>query len=207
LSPTTPLPLPGGDVVFGGAGLARYDGRTGREEWSVPDNLLLGHPAYADGVVYADLARDRSPSGLGAFDAATGEQRWLVENADQLFGGRPAISDGVVLDADATGRVFAVAAADGSPLWEVQLTSVPAGSPLVLDGRVYLYELGRNEDLYQRDVRLTVHDLRTGRLLASYEPATSTDGDRPVTTTAEDGRVVIHAGDDFGSLLLLEPRS
>jgi outer membrane protein assembly factor BamB len=205
-SPTTPLPLPGGDVIFGGAGLARYDGATGRELWKVPDNLMFGHPAYVDGVVYAHLVRDRSPSGLGAFDAETGRQLWFLDNPNQVFSGRPAVSEGVVVDVDSLGRATAVDATNGSLLWELQLESAPAGSPIVIDGRVYLYGMGRNEDLYQREARLSVHDLHTGRFLGAYEPAASTFGDRLVTTATADGRLVIHTGDDLGALQLLEPR-
>ena len=207
ISPTSPLPVPGGDVVYGGAGLARYDGETGAEVWQVSGALLPGQPTYADGVVYADVSRSVGASGLGAFDLATGRQRWLVDNPTQLFGGRPAVSDGVVVDADAAGRVFAVDAADGALLWELRLSSAPAGSPIVLDGRVYLYEMGRTEDLFQRSVRLTAHDLHTGRFLGAFEPTTSAFGDRPVATATSDGRIAIPTGDDFGSLQILEPRS
>ena len=205
ISPTSPLPVPGGDVVYGGAGLARYDGTTGAEVWKIQDGLLPGQPAYADGVVYADVLRDLGASGLGAFDVETGEQLWLADNVNQLFGGGPRSATEWSSTPTRPGGCSPWTPPTARRSGRCSSSSLPAGNPIVLDGRVYLYELGRNEDLFQREVRLTAHDLHTGRFLGSFEPATSTFGDRPVATSTADGRIVIQTGADFGSLQFLEP--
>ncbi len=205
--PTTPLPLPGGDVIYGSGGMTRFDGRTGKTVWSDPDAQSPGQLALADGVVYADVIRAAAPSGLVAYDVRTGEQRWTHELTDPLFGGGPASEDGVVVDVDAQGHAFALDADDGSELWSIRLATAPGGRPVVIDGRVYLLELGRTEDLFARDFRLSVHDLRTGRFLASYEPTTTPFVSLPVLASTPDGRVVVPIGTDFGSLLVMEPVS
>lgn len=206
-APTTPLPLPGGDVLYGAGGLTRFAGATGKALWTDADAQLPGHPAYDDGLVVADVLRFGGTSGLVAYDAQTGRQRWVVEGDNPLFGGGPAIADGVVVDVDAGGRVVAVDATDGSELWALQLQTAPGGRPVVVDGRVFLLELGRTEDLFSRDFRLSVHDLRTGAFLGAYEPATTPFVSQPVLTATPDGRVVVPNGTDFGALLLMEPRS
>ena len=44
---------------------------------------------------------------------------------------------------------------------------------MVREGRVYLMALGRPEDADERDVRVVVLDLGSGRFLASYEPSSA----------------------------------
>ncbi|WP_341924770.1 PQQ-binding-like beta-propeller repeat protein [Nocardioides psychrotolerans] len=206
-APTSPLPLPGGDVLYGAGGLSRLAGATGEARWTDVDAQLPGLPAYDDGLVVADVLRFGGTSGLVAYDAGTGRQRWTVEGDNPLFGGGPAIDDGVVVDVDAGGRVVAVDATDGSELWGLQLQTAPGGRPVIIDGRVFLLELGRTEDLFSRDFRLSIHDLRTGAFLGAYEPATTPFVTQPVLTATPDGRVVVPNGTDFGALLLMEPRS
>jgi len=206
-APTSPVTLPGGDVLYGAGGLSRFAGATGEALWTDPDAQLPGHPAYDDGVVVADVLRFGGTSGLVAYDALTGRQLWTVEGDNPLFGGGPAIADGVVVDVDAAGRVLAVDVEDGSQLWGLQLQTVAGGRPVVIDGRVFLLQLGRTEDLFSRDFRLSVHDLRTGRFLGAYEPATTPFVNLPVLTATPDGRIVVPNGTDFGALLVMEPRS
>ncbi|GEP36392.1 hypothetical protein NPS01_00550 [Nocardioides psychrotolerans] len=206
-APTTPLPLPGGDVLYGAGGFSRFAGATGEALWTDVDAQLPGHPAYDDGLVVADVLRFGGTSGLVAYDAVTGQERWTVAGDNPLFGGGPAIADGVVVSVDAGGRVVAVDAEDGAELWGLQLDTAPGGRPVVVDGRVFLLELGRTEDLFSRDFRLSVHDLHTGSFLAAYEPTTTPFVNLPVLTATADGRVVVPNGTDFGALLLMEPRS
>ncbi|MDP3893105.1 PQQ-binding-like beta-propeller repeat protein [Nocardioides sp.] len=205
--PTSPVLLPGGDVVYGAAGLTRFAGDTGETVWTDPDALLPGFPAYAEGVVYADVISQTAESGLRAYSADDGRRLWSVPVPDPLFGGGPAVAEDVVVDVDSGGVVRALDARDGAELWSLRLTSTPAGAAVILDGRVYLMELGRTEDLFTRDLRLSVHDLHTGRFLASYEPATTPYLSAPVLGPGPDGTVLVPNGTGFGALLVMEPAS
>ena len=205
--PTSPVVLPDGDVIYGAAGLTRFAGDTGEAVWSDPDALLAGFPTYEGGVVYADVISQTAESGLRAYDAETGRRLWSVPVPDPLFGGGPAVADGVVVDVDSGGVVRAVDARDGSELWGLRLTTTPVGGAVVLDGRVYLMEVGRVEDLFARDIRLSVHDLHTGRFLGAFEPATTPFLSAPVLGPGPDGTVLVPNGTDFGALLVMEPRS
>lgn len=206
-APTGPVVLPDGDVIYGAAGITRYAGTTGDTVWSDPDALLPGFPTYDDGVVYAGVLRQSGASELAAYDAGDGRLLWSVPVAEQLFGGGPAAADGVVVDVDGTGLARAFDARDGTELWSVPSTSTPGGSAVILDGRVYLMELGRTEDLFARDLRLSVHDLRTGRFLAAYEPATTPFLSVPVLGLGPAGTLLVPNGTDFGALLVMEPAS
>jgi outer membrane protein assembly factor BamB len=207
IAPTGPVVLPDGDVLYGASGLTRFAAATGDTVWSDPGALLPGFPAYDQGVVHADVLRTSGASELVAYDADDGRQLWSVPVPEQLFGGGPAAADGVVVDVDGTGLARAFDARDGTELWRVPFTSTPAGSAVILDGRVYLMELGRTEDLFSRDLRLSVHDLRTGRFLAAYEPATTPFLSVPVLGPGPEGTVLVPNGTDFGALLVLEPAS
>jgi outer membrane protein assembly factor BamB len=113
---------------------------------------------------------------------------------------------------DSLGRVVARDGRTGEELWRVRLTSPLAGAPAIIDGRVYLTETGRTEDLFQRDYRLSVHDLRTGRFLGAYQPPSSTFAGSPSVTASADGRLVLPIGgsvdnaDGLSPFLILEPR-
>lgn len=165
-----PLALPDGDVVYGGAALSRYERATGRQLWSIYDGVVLGPMAHADGLVHADVVRALGASGLGAYDAGTGEEVWFHEHDNQQIGIGPAVGDGVVVAADSQGLVAAFDAATGDELWRLRLRTAIGGQPWIHNGVAYVAEAGRKEDLYQRDYRISAHDVRTGRYLGSFQP-------------------------------------
>ena len=203
---TPPLPLPDGDVVYGGGALGRFDGDTGEQEWSVIDGVLFANAAYADGLVFADVVANLSPGGLTALDATTGERVWFHETVNHPLIVGPEAADGVVVFADSLGLVTALEAVSGQELWTLQLPTGIGGHPLILDGRVYLTEHGRQNDLYQRDYRVSVHDLRTGQFLGSFQPPGTTLAQSPVVG-AGDGAVLAPAyGADGPMVMILRPQ-
>lgn len=168
----TPVTLPGGDVIFGGGGLARYDGASGEREWWSPDAHSINTPIHADGVVYADgVGLESGNSGIGAYDAKTGERLWWHPKGSVQRHVGPATGSGVVVSGDGTGLVSGLAAADGEVLWEIRLRHALAGAPVVQDDFVYLSEGGTGQDARDVDYRISVHELETGQFVGSWEPA------------------------------------
>jgi outer membrane protein assembly factor BamB len=168
---TTPAPLvlPGGDVVYGGGGLARYDEATGRQEWQHPDLHLVAPPAHDDGTVLAAGISPAGPPLFVAVDAATGRRLWEHEMTDPPYYLAPAASDGVVVGVDAR-TVVARDVRTGAELWTVALPRGAAGAPLVTDGHVFLTEAGNARDKDDQAYRVSVHDLHTGRFVSAWEP-------------------------------------
>ncbi len=200
-----PLVLPGGDVALAVGSLARYDARTGEQRWELPGSVAFSSLAYDDGVVYADLVSD-TDAALTAVDADSGRVLWSRPNpATNLFLG-PAAHDGVVVLASSTGAVTAYDGHSGASLWRFQMSTAPAGPPLILDGRVYLSESGRTEDLYSREYRISAHDLRTGAFAGAYQPP-STGYPVHAAVGLSQGTLLLPATTGLGaSVVLLEPR-
>jgi outer membrane protein assembly factor BamB len=208
LGATQPLPLPDGDVFYGSGSAARYDGGSGDRLWSVDGAQLFAPAAYSDGVVFADLIYNTRPSGLAAIDAGTGKIRWFHENANSQTLIGPAAAGGVVVYGDSLGLVTAFDAATGTELWRVQLSTPLAGSPVVADGRVYLAEAGRDEDVFQRDYRMSAHDLRTGAFLGAYQAPGTAFAGSPAFAGSDDGRLMLPTTGRLGAtMVILEPQS
>lgn len=207
LGTTPPLPLPGGDVFYGSGSASRYDGDTGDRRWSIDDAQLFSGASYSNGLIFADLVRNTQSSGLAAIDADTGRIRWFHENFSNAPYSGPAAADGVVVYGDSRGLVIAFAAATGKELWRLQLSTPMAGPPAIVDGRVYLAESGRNEDVFQRDYRMSVHDLHTGDFLGSYQPpGTAFFTIVPSFAASADGRLLLPSTGREGSIVvILEP--
>ncbi len=199
---TPPLPLPDGDVVYGGGALARFDGETGQQRWSVMDGVLFNNAAYDDGLVFADVVRNLTPSGLTAIDAETGETVWFHENVNTQLVVGPEAADGVVVYADSQGLVTAFDAATGAELWRLQLSTGIAGHPVIIDGRVYLSETGREEDIFQREYRVSAHDLQTGQFLGSFQPPGQAFSIQP-TIGGNDGAILAPASGRLGPVVMI----
>jgi len=199
---TPPLPLPGGDVVYGGGALGRFDGETGEQRWSVLDGVLFNNAAYDDGLIFADVVRNLTPSGLTAIDAETGETAWFHENVNTQLVVGPEAADGVVVYADSLGLVTAFEAATGEELWRLQLSTGIAGHPVIIDGRVYLSETGREEDIFQREYRISAHDLHSGQFLGSFQPPGQAFSIQP-TIGGNDGAILAPASGRLGPVVMI----
>jgi hypothetical protein len=196
----SPVLLPDGDAVYGGGGLARYDGATGAVEWRLPDAHSFGPAAYADGVVFATTVDPTAnTAAMTAVDARSGAVLWAQPVSDPpLFLG-PSVADGVVVGFDGH-TAHAYDAATGTELWSLTMGREPGGSPYAADGRVWLTEYGNGRDVGDRAYRVTVHDPRTGRLLAAYEPNGMPYAPQPAVAGTTDGRLLLPSA--FGLTML-----
>jgi outer membrane protein assembly factor BamB len=188
---TAPLVLPDGDVVYGGGGVARYDGATGRQVWQDPTLHMVAAPAYADDVVLAaGIDPTGGPARFVALDAGTGAVQWEHEMTDPPFYLAPGVGDGVVVSLD--DRVAtAYDVHTGERLWSLTMAHEPGGTPVVADGHVFLVEAANGRDLDSPDYRISVHDLRTGRLLTAWEPGAMPITPAPDVGPGSGGRVVV----------------
>ncbi|MBI4261637.1 MAG: PQQ-like beta-propeller repeat protein [Actinobacteria bacterium] len=168
---SSPLVLADGDVVYGVGGLVRLDGRTGAVEWRVDGVEAFGPLATHDGLIFDGAATD-TETFLLAVDAATGREVWRAAMEPAVFVG-PGAGSGVVVAVDGSAVAHAFDARTGRELWSMRMHTRPNGSPVVLGDFVVLSEQGRLEDLNERDHRVSIHELRTGRLLGSFEPSGS----------------------------------
>jgi outer membrane protein assembly factor BamB len=191
---STPVVLPDGDVVYGGGGLARYDGRTGRPEWQDPEAHLFAAPAYAGGVLFGvAVSPTENTAALTAFDAVTGRRLWSHPVADPPVQLGPTVADGVVVSFD--GHVaHAYDAGSGEVLWSLAMDRATGGTPYVADGHVFLTESGNQHDVEDNYYRVSVHDLHSGRYLTAWEPGAVPISIAPNIGFSPDGRLVVPTG-------------
>ena len=137
--PDSPPPVAVDDAIYaavpGTNDLVALEANDGTERWRVSHGAGTGlyRPAVRDGTVYAvGYARE-----LGAYDAETGENRWL-EAVDDLTPHPPAVSEDAVVVA---GRhsVTCVEADDGSVRWSYDHdgNAHQDAAAAVADGRVF----------------------------------------------------------------------
>lgn len=117
---------------------------------------FLGSPAYAGGVVYAPTT---ARSMVHAFDAATGALKWATElnplptkYGDRMFGSTTH-ANGVILQGNAFGRVFALDAATGKVLANLSAGGGVQGGISVAGDRFFVPHVGK--DLWSGEGGLT----------------------------------------------------
>jgi outer membrane protein assembly factor BamB len=121
--------------------LMALDPATGNQVWRISDREQTSAPTAADGVVYVSSANEEVTLPLThevrAVDARTGRIKWTVPTSERS--GQPAAVGGRILFCSGA-TLFAVAAADGSPLWGAALAGDVCGgaSPTVSGGIVYV---------------------------------------------------------------------
>ena len=110
--------------------LVALDAATGTERWAIPISTeQVGVPA-SDGtlvvVEFYTLEDDLRWPNLGAFDAATGESRWVSEirDVERWPTTRPVVTADLVYLGSQNGEVVARSTTDGSRVWRVDLGAV-----------------------------------------------------------------------------------
>lgn len=108
---------------------------TGRERWRHPTGAswVVGSPAVADGVVYANTS---DSSLVLALDAATGQIRWQRRLAAYMFSS-PLVAGSVLLTGVLDGTLLALDLATGDPLWRfrTEASRANAQGALTTEGR------------------------------------------------------------------------
>ena len=200
---SSPLLLPGGDVVYAVGGISRLDGTTGQVRWTVPGIDTIGPLAVSGTTVFAVGGPPTGPGvDLYAVDSTSGRVRWKQPVGLAAYVG-PAVGPGAVVVATGT-ALDAFDPVSGAPLWSVPVPSGFAGSPVVKDGRVYVDETGSEENASLPDHRLTALDLTTGRFLGAFQPSGSGFGKDAFTSLG--GALVVPAvGDQGAALYVLSP--
>lgn len=145
------------------------------------DQEPRAQPVIAGGRVFTGDAADGSLVALNLF---TGEALWrrrLEPDGTAGVAGSPAYGDGSVFAASGSGRLHALAAADGTPLWQVPLgPGKPDSAPVYAGGRVYISAQGA----------LYALDAASGRTLWRHAipngtPAVAVGGGRVYATNGE----------------------
>lgn len=158
---------------------------------TVGDGALMSgvrlRPAVVDGVLYADSNDGK----IAAIDAATGKTLWSKSSRthgwfgwgdekrkDALYAGGPAVRGDLLAVGTLDGHVYAMSSKDGSPRWEVEVSSAVMASPVIVgdtvlvrsgDGRIYALDAADGHRLWVYDQsEVPVLSLRgNGGLLAA----------------------------------------
>lgn len=203
-----------GTVYFrSGTGMHAINAATGGTEWTgtIP---LEGHDwphssvTVADGVVVATISRGPAGSGMVAFDAESGDRKWVKVFEDRAVlnvRGTPAIGDDRVYGGSVAPEtfpstfpsVFALNLTTGEVVWtNVTQATIRAG-PTVGDGRVYFHRSQGG------DVQVFAFDTETG----APDESVGEDGlfrraeDTGILSSPAlgDGRLYVGDGDDLSA--------
>jgi outer membrane protein assembly factor BamB len=132
--------------------LWKFDGKAHekRSATGEPETTFqfLAAPVFAGGRVYAAIGEPEAGSGPGALRCLDATKRGDVTATAEVWrlGGEafndslsmPAVADDLVFAADAPGYLYCLDAATGKKLWSDDLKANIWGSPLVVDGKVYV---------------------------------------------------------------------
>jgi outer membrane protein assembly factor BamB len=147
----------GRDVSVGGTGLVQREERgpgalvalnaaDGSERWA-RDAPVHSSPVVDGNIVYCATTTSDGLPGVRAFAAANGRDRWeqSLDCSDTRATGVPAVADGRVYvtltcgqASEATGRLVAFDAADGSVQWSATTADPMAAGAAVADGRAFV---------------------------------------------------------------------
>lgn len=128
-------------------------------------------PAVVDGVLYAASTDGK----LAALDAGSGKTLWSKstrthgwfgwgdkKRQDARYAGGPAVQGDLLTVGTLDGHVYAMSAKDGSPRWDVEVSSQVLASPVIVgdivivrtgDGRIYALDVttGERRWVYDQD--------------------------------------------------------
>ena len=158
-----------GDVIA-------LDAYSGEEKWRARvTSEVLAPPAVNGDIVLVQTQDDR----LIALDASTGSQRWIFENTPAVLTlrgtGSPVLTNRLAVAGLSTGKVIALDAQRGIPVWE-QRVAIPQGRSELdrvvdIDGGLLLSGGTLYAVSYQG--RVAALDLESGRMLWQREASSS----------------------------------
>lgn len=168
---------------------------SGEEQWraQMPSEILAA-PATNGDVVLVQGQDDR----LVAFDAATGAQRWIFESSPAVLTlrgtGAPLLTRNLAIAGLSSGKVIALDAQRGIPVWE-QRVAIPSGRSELdrvvdIDGGLLLS--GTTLYVVTFQGRVAGLDLESGRVLWQREASSSVglaEGFGSVYASLADGSV------------------
>lgn len=144
------------------------DASNGEEKWRARvTSEVLSAPATNGDVVVVQTQDDR----LIAFDSSTGEQRWIYENSPAVLTLRgtssPVMTNRMVIAGLSTGKLLALDASRGIPVWE-QRVAIPQGRSELervvdIDGNLLLS--GGNLYVVTYQGKVAAFDAESGRQL------------------------------------------
>jgi len=100
---------------------------------ALTQGYIHSSPAIVGGVVYIGSTDGR----VYAFDAATGQPRWVAGTGARIFSS-PTVANGVVYIGSQDHRLYALNAATGAILWTYTTGDAIDSSPTVANGMVYV---------------------------------------------------------------------
>jgi eukaryotic-like serine/threonine-protein kinase len=104
-------------------------------KWNMPvGNLIESSPAVANGIVY--IASENGK--LHAFDAVTGQQKWVATTQGSILQSSPAIANNLVYIGSGDGKLYAFNATTGAQKWVGITGNAIYASPTVANGTVYI---------------------------------------------------------------------
>lgn len=152
------------------------DASSGEEKWrSRVTSEVLAPPATNGDIVLVQTQDDR----LIALDADTGSQRWIFENTPAVLTlrgtGSPVLTNRLAFAGLSTGKVIALDAQRGIPVWE-QRVAIPQGRSELdrvvdIDGGLLLS--GGNLYVVTYQGRVAALDMESGRVLWQREASSS----------------------------------
>ncbi|MGE8362615.1 outer membrane protein assembly factor BamB [Pseudomonas sp.] len=152
------------------------DASSGEEKWrSRVTSEVLAPPAVNGDIVLVQTQDDR----LIALDADTGDQRWIFENTPAVLTlrgtGSPVLTNRLAIAGLSTGKVIALDAQRGIPVWE-QRVAIPQGRSELdrvvdIDGGLLLS--GGTLYVVSYQGRVAALDMESGRVLWQREASSS----------------------------------
>lgn len=136
---TPTLPVVGGLVYVecSDGTLKAYNAATGALQWSIAAHAFSYPIAVGNGAVFVSGGDPSSGnSGMFAYDAQTGQQRWFTPTNGGAEG--PVVANGVLYFGTYLSTEYALDATTGATLWSTTLNGQVSLSPIVVNGTLYV---------------------------------------------------------------------
>jgi outer membrane protein assembly factor BamB/serine/threonine protein kinase len=110
-----------------------------QQKWATPTHASIDtSPAVVNGLIYVVSVDRSNHRKLYAFDAQTGQQRWVALAGNTIYSSSPAVANGVVYVGFDDNKLHAVDALTGQQKWAASTGNYVQSSPAVANGLVYV---------------------------------------------------------------------